>query len=304
VAWAPPIFPDAFGRFQLTPPAPAPRDLPLTTESGLLGGIARMLAEQATVGAPSDDGGYDLLGAIAGLPVASVPNGAWSDVAAQGLLGGNAKLQELKTDTSVSPLSPLGGALRSAADPSSLLLDNSTNPQRPPPSIGSNGFGPAIINNVPEQFPLLGDASFDASRNLISPPPSPQPPDSAPQSMLRSFDAHGFFAPAYMSGGVADSPIGSFDPRAWGWFHQAADREKADPEEIWDPLAPLRADLYNTARYNLREIQPNNYALSVPSLFGRPEAHRPKKRSASSFMPTALPNRLNRLRTQPRGLQD
>ena len=38
VAWAPPIFPDAFGRFQLTRPAPAPLELPRTTEGGLLGG--------------------------------------------------------------------------------------------------------------------------------------------------------------------------------------------------------------------------------------------------------------------------
>jgi hypothetical protein len=46
VAWAPPIFPDAFGRFQLARPAPA-APLPLTVESGLLGGVARMLAERA-----------------------------------------------------------------------------------------------------------------------------------------------------------------------------------------------------------------------------------------------------------------
>jgi hypothetical protein len=44
------------------------------------------------------------------------------------------------------------------------------------------------------------------------------------------------------------------------------DRERLDPEEIFELLGPLRVDLYNAARFALRQIQPNNYALSVPSL--------------------------------------
>jgi hypothetical protein len=71
VAFAPPIFPDAFGRFHLTPPAPAPSHFPFSVESGLLGGIPKMLGEQSTARAPSNDAGYDLLGAIPRLPAAT-----------------------------------------------------------------------------------------------------------------------------------------------------------------------------------------------------------------------------------------
>ncbi len=71
VAFAPPIFPDASGRFQLTLPAPAPSHLPFSVESGILGGIPKMLAEQPTAGAPSNDAGYDILGAIPRLPAAT-----------------------------------------------------------------------------------------------------------------------------------------------------------------------------------------------------------------------------------------
>jgi hypothetical protein len=55
VAFAPPIFPDASGRFQLTLPAPAPSHFPFSGEGGLLGGIPKMLAAQAAAGAPADE---------------------------------------------------------------------------------------------------------------------------------------------------------------------------------------------------------------------------------------------------------
>jgi hypothetical protein len=46
----------------------------------------------------------------------------------------------------------------------------------------------------------------------------------------------------------------------------AADRERVEPEDIFDPLAPVRTQIYIAARQDLQRIQPNNYALSVPSL--------------------------------------
>jgi hypothetical protein len=68
VAWAPPIFPDAFERFPLLPPAPAPRYLPLNTTSGLLGGIPKMLAAYASRDVPpieAPGGVFDSLAAFA-----------------------------------------------------------------------------------------------------------------------------------------------------------------------------------------------------------------------------------------------
>jgi hypothetical protein len=76
VAWAPPIFPDAFGRFPLLPPAPAPRYLPLNTTSGPLGGIPKMLQangllpyQPALLDVGNDpSGAVDALGALQATP--------------------------------------------------------------------------------------------------------------------------------------------------------------------------------------------------------------------------------------------
>jgi hypothetical protein len=182
VAWAPPIFPDAFGRFPLMPPAPAPRDF------------------------PPDFGTGGLLGAIARLPAAN-------RAAPTSLLG--------------TP----GWAASGSGDLSPSLLDNSANSPLSPSSIGTDD----------------GD-------------------QSAPQSVLQGLAAPDLMASPYMSGSATGYPTVPLDPTGWSRTQLAAgDREKIDPEEIFDPLAPLRVDLYNAARYDLRQIQPNNYALSVPS---------------------------------------
>jgi hypothetical protein len=66
VAWAPPIFPDAFGRFQLTPPAPAPLAVPPHVPGGgLFDGIPKMLAASASPGSGA------FLGSLANLQPAT-----------------------------------------------------------------------------------------------------------------------------------------------------------------------------------------------------------------------------------------
>jgi SCP1.201-like deaminase len=183
VAWAPPIFPDAFGRFHLTPPAPAPLDVAPTTISGLLGGIARMLAASSSSNVPataatdllgaiarlpaaravanvrSDIAGQDLLGAIARLPAASAPLNVRSDVAAQGLVGAIAKLQGTNTDAPASLLGPRSGA---ADQPPSLLQRLA--------GLGwtSTATGPAAASNY---LPVNGvDANQQRSKYIARDP--------------------------------------------------------------------------------------------------------------------------------------
>ncbi|HEY6258437.1 MAG TPA: hypothetical protein VIY51_21860 [Xanthobacteraceae bacterium] len=64
-AWAPPIFPDAFGRFSLRPPAPTPPSFPPIPADGLLAGIPKILAARAAADAPADPVANGLLGGIA-----------------------------------------------------------------------------------------------------------------------------------------------------------------------------------------------------------------------------------------------
>jgi hypothetical protein len=47
---------------------------------------------------------------------------------------------------------------------------------------------------------------------------------------------------------------------------QAPPRRGINLEDILDPLAPLRVDLYNAVRRDLQQIQPQNYRLTIPSL--------------------------------------
>ena len=42
-------------------------------------------------------------------------------------------------------------------------------------------------------------------------------------------------------------------------------RPRANPEDALDPLAPVRTEIYIATRNDLRQLQPTNYALSVPS---------------------------------------
>jgi hypothetical protein len=70
----------------------------------------------------------------------------------------------------------------------------------------------------------------------------------------------------YSPGNAIGHPTLTQNPTDWARIQLAAgDRENLDPEDIFDPLAPVRTELYNAARYDLRQLQPNNYALTVPS---------------------------------------
>jgi hypothetical protein len=138
VAFAPPIFPDASGRFQLTLPAPAPSHFPFSVEGGLLGGIPKMLAEQAAAGAPSNDAGYDLLGAIPRMPAATAP--LWSAIAGQGFLDGTATPPGVNADVDNDPsgiadlLRPLPVASRGLISPGPQF---SSPPSFIPPGSGA-----------------------------------------------------------------------------------------------------------------------------------------------------------------------
>jgi hypothetical protein len=204
---------------QYLPATYAPPDLP---SGGILGGIPKMIAEQAKANDPWEVGKGGILGGIAKLPAAqAAANDPWA-TAANSTLGGIAKLQPNNVYAATSMF----------GYPSEVAL-------------GSGNRPPSLLDNLSS---LHGD----------------QP---VPQSASGSVIAPDFMASPYMSGSATRTATVPLDPTGWGRIQLAAgDREKIDPEDIFDPLAPLRVDLYNLARFDLRQIQPNNYALSVPSL--------------------------------------
>ena len=69
-----------------------------------------------------------------------------------------------------------------------------------------------------------------------------------------------------ISQGAGNYPIGPVDPTGSGGIQLAQNRPRISPEDEFDPLAPVRTDIYNAARNDLQRLQPGNYALSVRSL--------------------------------------
>ena len=143
VAWAPPVFPDAYGRFWATSPAPAPLRLPAV---GLFASLANL---QPTPNSPG------LFGSLANLPPASA-------------------------DASASPLNlPGNAALGTNSNRPPSPLDALDNLPGAPTSIDSNRFndarsGSVLGNNTPKPFPMLGYTRYDAPADLIPPIPNPQ----------------------------------------------------------------------------------------------------------------------------------
>jgi hypothetical protein len=299
-AWLtpPPIFLNSPGQSPLPAPAPAPaptNDLPDFGPHGLLGGIARMLAARATVNDPWDDAGHGLLGAIA-------------------------RLQPAETDAPTSPLDPLNWrASGSDSRPQSPLA---ANPSDPPPSVGSGGFGstPVVANSMSGQSFSPGYPSFDASHDLIPPPPTSQLANpvanalfqrtgltlgdgdqSTPPSVLQSLAAPDLMTSPYASGAATGYPTVSLDPTDRGRIQLAAgDREKIDPEEIFDLSERISTMLRGTTFGKFNQT----ITCSLFPLSGRRGVPRPRRRSASLSMRTASPNQLSLLRTQPRESRD
>jgi hypothetical protein len=257
MAWHPPIF--------LSPDSFAPQETPSSARGGPPAAFSISLAQflPATYALPDLPSG-GILGGIPKLAAGqSAANDPWA-AATNGLLGGVAQPSNLGTP----PTSMFGPSSRAALGSGD-----------PPPSL-------------PQWSPMSGQslfheyASFDTPRDLIPPSPNLQPlyptPFSvfqragltsgdgdqfAPQSASKSSSATDAMLSPDTSGSATGYPTIPFDSTGWGRIQLAAgDREKIDPEEIFDPLAPFRVDLYNAARSDLRQIQPNNYALSVLSL--------------------------------------
>jgi hypothetical protein len=157
-----------------------------------------------------------------------------------------------------------------------------------PTSIDSNRFndarsGSVLGNNTPKPFPMLGYTRYDAPADLIPPIPNPQLENSvafpqptgltaddsgqsdrlSPPNNCAPIDWTTWRSPQGIAGGYPSTPS---IPTDWGWLQLAQNRERIDPEDIIDPLAPVRTAIYNSSRYDLQRLQPNNYALSAGSI--------------------------------------
>jgi hypothetical protein len=252
VAWAPPVFPDSYGRFWWTPPAPAPLTLPAV---GLFASLANL---QPTPNSPG------LFGSLANLPPASA-------------------------DAPASLLNlPSGAAIGTNSNRPPAPFDGSDNLRGAPAPIPSNSFTEApsgsVLRSASKPAPMLGYTPYDASPNLTQATPTPQLENSAAfplsqqtgltvgdsgqsdplshQSDLIPLDRTTWTSPPWISDGYPSIPTGR------GWLQLAQNRERIDPEDVIDPLAPVRTAIYNSARYDLQQLQPSNYALSVGSIRG------------------------------------
>jgi len=123
LAWAAPIFPNSFGQFPSTTPAPPPLAVPSIPTGGLLGGIPKMLAAQAAANDPWANG---ILGGIPKMLATSVSPSPLSAAGSRGILGALANLQPAPSDAQ--------------ADASYLL---GPRPYRPPDPIGYQGGRPS-----------------------------------------------------------------------------------------------------------------------------------------------------------------
>jgi hypothetical protein len=254
---SPPFSPSPFGQFPLA--ANAPPGLPPNVDPGGIfsGIIGRMIAEQAKANDPLERlAKTSILGDIPRtISAQAAANDPWSAVA-NGPLGDIAKLQPSSLDNlSSSQWSPLSVGLDGLSDSSIVGNELSGQSIAPPPALIPPSSKLPAPNPTPSSlFQRTGLTSGDGDQSTR---------ESASGSLL----APDFMASLYMSGGSSGHPTNPLGSTGWDRVQVAAgDREKIDPEDIFDPLAPLRVDLYNVARFDLRQIQPNNYALSVPSL--------------------------------------
>jgi hypothetical protein len=253
----PPIFPDAFGRFPLTP------------------------AAQPAI--PRLDAGYRLLGGVGNLPDAStlptyglfgvLKNPPWVDAVAfpsfqgAGSASGN--------DVQSAPPPFLSSLANLAWSPPPALVDGVSNATDgsafDSTAAGQTPFpdGTQPVNAAYRFAPMLNSQPANAAAI-----PFPQPAgltlgpndQSATKSMVENLSPLDWATARGISDGAGNYPMAPVDPAGSGGVQLAQSRPRINPEDEFDPLAPVRADIYNAARNDLQQLQPNNYALSVPSL--------------------------------------
>jgi hypothetical protein len=169
------------------------------------------------------------------------------------------------------PWAPSPGASRAAGDTRNYPFENNWAQQFPlldGAPIGTQPFNAALGFTPPLQtpplakptaFPFLLPAAFSSAD-------SDRP---APQSFLQKLAPVDWTASPSTLGSAGDYSFRPADPTSWRQIELAQNRPRINPEDIFDPLAPVRAELYTAARSDLQRLQPSNYALSVPS-FRRP----------------------------------
>jgi hypothetical protein len=202
VAWAPPIFPDAFGRFLLTPPAPAPLAVPpYVSAGGLFDGIGRMLAEQARANDPWQVAANGLLGGIPKMLAASASPGSGA------FLGALANLQPA-TSSAPAQASYLPGA----------------RPFLSPDPIGYQGGSPL-------QDHLRNDLLNRADAGNSDRPPTEEAFDVAPDTGQENATPN-----ILLVGGEEESQHGKLDPAV---FTGITDRGLTTSPKAPPPLPPL-----------------------------------------------------------------
>jgi hypothetical protein len=197
VAWAPPIFPDAFGRFLLTPPAPAPLAVPLVEAPR---GLFDSLAAFAPRDDRSDIGTGGLLGASAGLAASDVP----SIDAAQRLSAPKPWAQSVlgfgPAPFSGSPFET-GSGLGDQFSWRSLPEDLAGPPPAPPSQSNAGGILPPSLDTMPPAPNAAGSFADGGS--------------SPPGTALVGSESNPFSK--FLNALNPISPAFAADDEGWGW---------------------------------------------------------------------------------------
>jgi hypothetical protein len=138
---------------------------------------------------------------------------------------------------------------------------------------------PGSSNNAADRY-AEGSDKASQSPSLSNTPFRPQSDAPFPVAQpigLTSGNSDQFTPPAhppYLApldgsswlGSVNRYPIDPIGPIGWDRLQLAQERESIEQEDILDTIAPVRTQIYIASRQDLQRIQPNNYALTVPSL--------------------------------------
>jgi hypothetical protein len=255
----PPIFLNSPGQ-PLSPPAATP-SLPSTPTGGLLGALANLPAMDA----PRSG----LLDALANLP--SADSAAFPPFQRTGFASGDGTQPAMPSlfstfanlswslPPAVSGATGDAGNYASESDGAGLFPFLDGAPFGALPLNAVSGFIPPLQLSQPANpttLPFLLPADLTSGD-------SDRP---APQSFRQNLAPLDLATSPNVSGGADEYPIGPADPESWGRIQLAQNRPRGNPEEALDPLAPVRAEIYVATRNDLQQLQPNNYALSVPSL--------------------------------------
>jgi hypothetical protein len=258
----PPIFPDTFGRFPLPPAAP-PTTPRLDAGYGLLGGLGNL----PDAGSPPT---YGLFGVLKNPPSANPA--AFPSYQGAGLASGNGdqiappSLFPNVADFPWWPLPAVPDGVSNAATDGSAF-ESAAAPQFPFPDGTQPGAQP--VNAAPRfASPLLNSQPANAAAFSFLRPAgltSGASDQSVTQSLVQNLSPLDSATALGISERAGNYPMGPVDQTGSGGILLAQNRPRINPEDEFDPLAPVRTDIYNAARNDLQQLQPNNYALSVPS---------------------------------------